>query len=198
MSMHIGKRFAVGASGITLGLAVLGWWAINVPYAAIGLSASGYPRLFGWIAALFLPLAGATCAATMQRLESAGRRSRKNEAITVLLLLLLAIGYADLSYPVGNQGRGPWFLPVFFGGLDVLFGYQVPRIIFAIAAEPAARAETTRVADSICGTDPAHSSGVGGALVGPGGVCGHMVCPAEVNLTDGQSRFSILPELGEW
>ncbi|MGA5820008.1 hypothetical protein ACPC54_19350 [Kitasatospora sp. NPDC094028] len=139
--MHIGKRFTIGASGITLGFAAFGWWAINVPYAAIGLSASGYPGLFGWIAALFLPLAATTCAATMQRLESGGRRSRKNEAITVLLLLFLAIGYAGLSYPVGTPGRGPWVLPVFFGGLDVLFGYQVPRVIFAIAAEPTTHAE---------------------------------------------------------
>ncbi|MFB7673195.1 hypothetical protein ACFC26_17475 [Kitasatospora purpeofusca] len=39
-------------------LALVGWWAVNVPYAAIGLAAIGTDVPVNWIAAAFLPLAG--------------------------------------------------------------------------------------------------------------------------------------------
>ncbi|GAA2837735.1 hypothetical protein GCM10010441_72550 [Kitasatospora paracochleata] len=111
-------------------LAAAAWWSINLPYAAAGLAAAGTSWPFNWLAALFLPLAGASCAATLARSEAAGQRVGGPRLVTVVLISVMSVSCAALSYPIDNPGgHGSWSAALYMGGLNAGFAYAVPRLL---------------------------------------------------------------------
>ncbi|WP_030274366.1 hypothetical protein [Streptomyces sp. NRRL B-24484] len=126
-------RARIGVIGTILLLAAAVWWSINVPYAAAGLATAGTAWPFNWLAAIFIPLAGASYAATLARSEAAGQRVGGRRLVTVVLISAMSLSCAALSYPVDHPGHGSWSTALYMGGLDAGFAYAVPHLVLAQA-----------------------------------------------------------------
>ncbi|MGW2540216.1 hypothetical protein ACWC5I_04915 [Kitasatospora sp. NPDC001574] len=87
----------------------------------------------GWLAALVLPTAGISCAQLLHRVDTSGGPTAGSRLFTVLLLFVMAIGYAGVFYPVGDPGHLPWYLTGLIAAADVLVAYGFPRVIIALA-----------------------------------------------------------------
>ncbi|MFE3878024.1 hypothetical protein ACFXPX_26955 [Kitasatospora sp. NPDC059146] len=131
---------------VVLSAVVVFWWAVNVPCAAAGLIALGTAWPISWLAAIVLPTSGIPCARLLHRIDASGGRTAGSRLITVLLLFVMAVGFAGVSYPVGNPGRLSWYMTGFFAAVDVLVAYQFPRVIIALAHTRPDRGQDTAAA----------------------------------------------------
>ncbi|MGW2542538.1 hypothetical protein ACWC5I_17095 [Kitasatospora sp. NPDC001574] len=134
-------RRLTGGRAVLAAVVVL-WWAVNVPYAAAGLTALGTAWPISWLAAIVLPTVGISCAQLLHRIDTSGGPTAGSRLFTVLLLFVMAIGYAGVSYPVGDPGHLPWYLTGLIAAVDVMVAYGFPRVIIALAHAAPGRGAT--------------------------------------------------------